>query len=87
MDYNLNKEYNICMYQHIWDFLWLKKTELGYDISLSFDFDQGRFSMNWVYKVQCTIKNLVDMYKRLFEDWVKITIRKSSPQKETEVTK
>lgn len=71
MDYNLNKEYNICMYQHIWDFLWLQKTESGYDISLSFDFDQGRFSMNWVYKVKCTINNLVDMYKRLFEDWVK----------------
>lgn len=71
MDYNLNKEYNICMYRHIWDFLWLEKTELGYDISLSFDFDQGRFSMNWVYKVKCTIKNLVDMYKRLFEDRVK----------------
>ena len=71
MDYNLNKEYNIYMYRHIWDFLWLEKTEWGYDISLSFDFDQGRFSMNWIYKVKCTINNLVNMYKRLFEDWVK----------------
>lgn len=71
MDYNLNKVYNISMYRHIWDFLWLEKVELGYDISLSFDFDQGRFSMNWVYKVKCTINNLVDMYKKLFEDWVK----------------
>lgn len=71
MDYNIDKEYNLLMYRHIWDFLWLEKTELGYDISNTFDFDSSRFSMNAVYKVKCTINNLVDMYKKLFEDLVR----------------
>lgn len=76
MEYNIDKEYNLLMYQHIWDFLWLQRTELGYDIILTFDFGSDRLSMNAVYKVRCTMNTLLDMYKRLFEDWVKRNYKK-----------